>query len=101
MAKSRTDFAAVSPPPRLALSIREFCWAHSISAGFYFKLKKRGEGPREMKLGARTLISFEAATEWRRARENRHGRDPPESPDRSERKTRSESSSKAKNGEKR
>src|SRR6516162_4281355 len=73
MPKSRTQFAAVGPPPlptpRLALSIPEFCKAHGISEGFYYKLKRQGEGPREMKVGARTLISFESAAEWRRARE--------------------------------
>jgi predicted DNA-binding transcriptional regulator AlpA len=74
MPKSRTQFAAVGPPPlptpRLALSIPEFCKAHGISEGFFYKLKKQGEGPREMKVGARTLISFESAAEWRRARED-------------------------------
>ena len=58
------------PTPRLALSIPEFCEAHGISEGFYYKLKKQGQGPREMKVGARTLITFESAAEWRRAREN-------------------------------
>jgi hypothetical protein len=76
MPKSRTQIAAVGPPPlptpRLALSISEFCKAHGISEGFFYKLKKRGEGPREMKVGARALISFEAAAEWRRAREAQH-----------------------------
>jgi predicted DNA-binding transcriptional regulator AlpA len=77
MPKSRTQFAPVSPPPtpRLALSIREFCEAHDISEGFFYKLKKQGEGPREMKVGARTLITFESAAEWRRARETKHTRD--------------------------
>ena len=75
MPKSRTKLAAVlprPPTPRLALSIPEFCEAHGISEGFFYKLKKQGEGPREMKVGARTLITFESAAEWRRARENRH-----------------------------
>src|SRR5262245_54456100 len=48
---------------------RSFVRAHGISEGFFYKLKKQGEGPREMKVGARTLISFESAAEWRRARE--------------------------------
>ncbi|KRQ94453.1 hypothetical protein [Bradyrhizobium valentinum] len=80
MPKSRTEFAAVSrpPTPRLALSIREFCRAHGISEGFFYKLKKQGEGPREMKVGARTLITLESAAEWRRARECRHGRGHPD-----------------------
>ena len=59
MPKSRTQTAAVPPTPRLALSIPEFCKAHGISEGFFFKLKKQGEGPREMKVGARTLITLE------------------------------------------
>jgi predicted DNA-binding transcriptional regulator AlpA len=56
-------------PPRLALSILEFCDAHGISEGFYYKLKKQREGPREMRLGKRTLITFESAADWRRERE--------------------------------
>ena len=62
MSKSRTKLAAVlprPPTPRLALSIPEFCEAHGISEGFFYKLKKQGKGPREMKVGARTLITFE------------------------------------------
>ena len=76
MPKIRTDFAGPPPlpTPRLALSIPEFCEAHGISEGFFYKLKKQGEGPREMKVGARTLITFESAAEWRRARENQRSR---------------------------
>jgi len=73
MPKSRTEFTAVSPTPRLALSISGFCRAHGISESFYFKLKKQRKNPREMKLGARTLITLEAAAEWRRERENATG----------------------------
>jgi len=72
MSKSRTKLAAVlprPPTPRLALSILEFCVAHGISEGFFYKLKKQGEGPRAMKVGARTLITFESAAQWRRERE--------------------------------
>ena len=73
MPKSRTLFATVRPrppTPRLVLSIPEFCEAHGISEGFFYKLKKQGEGPREMKVGARTLITLESAAEWRRERES-------------------------------
>ena len=72
MSKSRTKLAAVlprPPTPRLTFSIPEFCEAHGISEGFFYKLKKQGEGPREMKVGTRTLITFESAAEWRRTRE--------------------------------
>ena len=98
MPKSRTQFATGPPTPRLALSIPEFCKAHGISEAFFYKLKKQRKGPREMKLGARTLITFESAAEWRRARENRHGRDPPELPDSLERKSEVRFSSKTKEG---
>ena len=73
MPKFRTQFATVGPrppTPRLALSIPEFCEAHGISEAFFYKLKRQGEGPREMKVGARTLITLESAAEWRREREN-------------------------------
>jgi len=58
-----------SPTPQLALNILQFCDAHDISEGFYYKMKKQGLGPREMKLGSRTLITFEAAADWRHERE--------------------------------
>jgi hypothetical protein len=57
------------PIPILALSIPQFCEAHNISVGMYFKLRKQGHGPREMKCGTRTLVTFEAAVDWRRERE--------------------------------
>ena len=57
------------PSPRLALSILEFCAAFGISDDFYYKLKRQSQGPREMKVGKRTLISLAAADEWRIERE--------------------------------
>jgi hypothetical protein len=35
----------------------------------YFKMKGLGLGPREMRVGRRVLITFEAAAEWRAQRE--------------------------------
>jgi len=52
-----------------AYSIEEFCQAHGISIDLYFKLQRQGLGPKTLKAGSRTLISVEAAAEWRRARE--------------------------------
>jgi hypothetical protein len=52
-----------------AFSIRAFCERHSISESFFHKLRALGLGPAIMKVGARTLISREAAAEWRRERE--------------------------------
>jgi hypothetical protein len=63
------------PPPSGAevigaFSIEQFCAAHGgISQSFFHKLVGEGRGPKLMKVGARTLISIEAAAEWRRARE--------------------------------
>ena len=51
----------------MAYSIAEFCEALGISVDLYFKLQRSGLGPRVMKASARTLISHEAAAEWRRA----------------------------------
>jgi len=52
-----------------AFTIAEFCRAHRISQSMYFKQRALGLGPREMVVGTRKLISQEAATEWRKARE--------------------------------
>jgi hypothetical protein len=47
-------------------TILEFCQAHgNISKSFFHKLVNDGRGPRVMKLGHRTLITEEAAAEWR------------------------------------
>ena len=59
--------------PQLAMSIPQFAEAHGISASMYFKLKKQGLTPREMKVGSRTLITFEAAAQWRAEREAASG----------------------------
>jgi hypothetical protein len=59
--RERTDIAAYS--------IREFADAHGMSESFYYRLRKQGLGPDEMKVLGRTMISQEAAARWRRARE--------------------------------
>jgi hypothetical protein len=53
-----------------AFTIAEFCWAHRISQSMYFKMRNLGLGPREMRVGARVLISLESAERWRRERES-------------------------------
>jgi hypothetical protein len=63
------DGGAYDAPRRLALSIPEFCTAHGFSEGMYYKMRKQGLTPREMKVGTRTLITFEAAAQWRAERE--------------------------------
>lgn len=48
-----------------AYTVLAFCKAHSISRSFFYELLKSGAGPRIRKVGNRTLISREAAFEWR------------------------------------
>ena len=59
---------AIRGPP-LAMSIKEFCAEHRISEDMFFKMRRAGWGPAVMRVGSRTLISFEAAERWRRERE--------------------------------
>jgi len=51
-----------------ALSIRQFCERHNISQSFFFKLRARGEAPQTIAVGARRLITKEAARAWRKRR---------------------------------
>jgi hypothetical protein len=59
----------IEGPPAAVYDIKGFCVAHKISPDHYYRLQRIGEGPRVMKVGARTLISHESAAEWRRAHE--------------------------------
>jgi predicted DNA-binding transcriptional regulator AlpA len=52
-----------------AYSVAEFCRQHGISRGLFYTLLRDGRGPRTMKLGSRTLITAEAAAEWRQRME--------------------------------
>lgn len=61
-------------PARAAMTIPEFCEASGgISRAHFHKLVNDGNGPRLMKVGRRTLITAEAAAEWRRQMEGRNG----------------------------
>jgi predicted DNA-binding transcriptional regulator AlpA len=50
-------------------TVDQFCASHHIGRTHLYELLKRGQAPRLMKVGRRTLISREAAAEWRRAME--------------------------------
>jgi hypothetical protein len=52
-----------------AYSIQQFCARHNISIAAYYKLRQKRLTPREIRLGARVLISKESAAAWRRERE--------------------------------
>jgi hypothetical protein len=51
--------------PYEAYDVSSFCLAHNISRALLYKLLGRGLGPRIMKAGRKTLISKEAAGEWK------------------------------------
>ncbi|MBB5057465.1 putative DNA-binding transcriptional regulator AlpA [Granulicella aggregans] len=50
----------------LTYTVDEFCHAMNISRSGFYALRKRGEGPREARVGGRNLISRDAAVEWLR-----------------------------------
>lgn len=52
-----------------AYSIEQFCKRHGLSRATFYNLAKVGRAPRTMKVGSRTLVSVEAAAEWRRKME--------------------------------
>jgi predicted DNA-binding transcriptional regulator AlpA len=49
-----------------AQSVSDFCRTYGISRSMFYKLSRAGKGPRLMKIGRRTLISAQAASEWQR-----------------------------------
>jgi hypothetical protein len=51
--------------PADCMTIGEFCLRNRFSRQFYYVLRAKGQGPTEIRLGARVLISREAADEWR------------------------------------
>lgn len=53
-----------------AFTIDAFCRSHGISRALFYKLQKDGRAPRVMRVGAKPLISVEAAADWRRAMES-------------------------------
>jgi hypothetical protein len=61
----------VAPVERETYSIDEFCAAHGISRWTYYKMKRDGTGPLEMRIGDRGFISVESAAKWRRAQERK------------------------------
>jgi predicted DNA-binding transcriptional regulator AlpA len=54
---------------KLALSITDFCRAHSISRATFYNLLKEGRAPHTMRVGRRRFVSAEAAADWRRRME--------------------------------
>jgi len=63
------DAAAPAPVTRACFTVTEFCQAHRISRSHFYDLTRHGHGPRIIKAGNSTLISVEAAAEWRQRME--------------------------------
>ena len=56
-------------PPIASMSIDQFCERYNITKRWYFMLRNRGEGPTEVRIGAKVVrITETAAAEW----EQRH-----------------------------
>jgi predicted DNA-binding transcriptional regulator AlpA len=54
---------------RAAQTVCEFCDDNRISRSKFYQLIDQGIAPRIMRVGAKVLITAEAAAEWRAARE--------------------------------
>lgn len=67
---ARSDTCDQPTPALAAYSVADFCAAHGITKVLLYSMLKAGTGPRIMKVGRRTLISIEAAADWRRQMEN-------------------------------
>ena len=48
-----------------ARTVNQFCEANSISHTLFYELLKKGQGPRVIKAGRRTLVGCEAEIDWR------------------------------------
>ena len=53
-----------------AFSVQQFCAAHGLSRAMFYILLRDVRAPTVMKIGRRTLISAEAAADWRRRMES-------------------------------
>jgi hypothetical protein len=52
-----------------AATVPEFCESHRISRALFYILQREGTGPRVMRVRRRTLITADAAADWRRRME--------------------------------
>jgi hypothetical protein len=76
MSHLNTGAADYEKPPSSdgSKTIEEFCSDHRLSRSFYYKMKRLGVGPDEMRHGTAVRITREAEKRWmqrgeRRARE--------------------------------
>jgi predicted DNA-binding transcriptional regulator AlpA len=50
--------------PIRARSIRAFCREYGFSKSHYYNLRRRGLAPRTLRVGAKQIVTNEAADEW-------------------------------------
>jgi hypothetical protein len=65
---NRTAAAREADRDRL-LTVPEFCKEYRLSVALFYKLQSLGRAPTVTKVGAKSLISREAAEQWRKQRE--------------------------------
>ena len=53
----------------LSFSIADFCMLTKLSRSHYFKMKRLGQGPREMRVGDTIRITARALRDWQLERE--------------------------------
>jgi len=56
------------PVPNDAYTVPEFCRSHRISRSLYYKLRRQGIAPLELRFDNKVLITKEAAARWRQQR---------------------------------
>jgi len=57
------------PGQHAAYTVAEFCQAYRISRSKLYQLWDADIGPRVLKIGAKILITIDAARDWQRERE--------------------------------
>jgi predicted DNA-binding transcriptional regulator AlpA len=56
---------------KLTLTIAQFCSLVPMSQAMYFRMKRAGQGPQELRIGRHVRISKQAAEAWVRDQERR------------------------------
>lgn len=50
--------------PSSVLTIPQFCERFDLSLSTYYRLRRNGHGPRELRVGRRVIIPVTAADDW-------------------------------------
>ena len=58
------------PPFEPSYSVAEFCAAEGLTRTTFYKMRRQGFGPREMRIGRVIRITHRARLDWQQEREN-------------------------------